>query len=684
MKRKPGVLAVLLVLAAACSAPEQTAQPAEAGTAAAGSDRLRAVSFTAVTLQDEFWAPRFERNRDVTIPHIMEQNEITGRVDNFRKAAGLIEGRYDGRRFNDTDIYKVVEAASYAIAHEPDPELEAQLDELIEIIGAAQEDDGYLFPAFTIDPENPALGVGNERWMYVSAGSHELYNAGHLIEAAVAHYQATGKRTLLDVAVRFADRIDEDFGPDARHDIPGHEEIELALVKLADVTGELRYLELARFFLDQRGQEHDGELYAADTDFAIYNDLPYKQDHMAVIEQTDASGHAVRATYLYSGMADVAARAEAPGYEAALDDIWNDIVSNKLYITGSIGARGTFESFGEDYELPNVAYGETCAAVGFDQWNHRMFLASGDVEFLDVMERTLYNGLLSGVSQAGDTFFYTNVLESSGRNQRAEYFDVACCPANLARLMAVLPGFVYAQAGDRVYVNLFVGSEAEIDLPSGSLRLLQQTDYPWDGAVRMEFELDGELPFELALRVPGWARNRPVPSDLYRFTDGIDEPVVLRINGDPVALPASGLASEGPGETIVSVDGGLLLIDRVWRSGDVVEMTLPMPVRTVAAHALVEDNVGKVALQRGPLVYAAEAIDNDGAVLDLSVEAEPDFEAAFEPELLGGVVVVRGRAARTAWAGPSRHELVAIPYFAWANRGSGEMAVWLPMLGDPQ
>lgn len=679
MRASPASACIVTLLAAAACAPQPASEPAAAASSAA-ADHIRAVSFTDVRLQDVFWKPRFERNRDVTIPHIMEQNELTGRVDNFRKAAGLIDGAYEGRRFNDTDIYKVLEAASYAIAQQPDAGLEAQLDELIELIGAAQQDDGYLFPALTTDPENPALGVGTERWVHVSAGSHELYNAGHLIEAAVAHYQATGKRSLLDIGVRLADLIDRDFGPDARHDIPGHEEIELALVKLADVTGEPRYLALAKFFIDQRGRQHDGELYAEDTDFAIYNDLPYKQDHMPVIEQTKASGHAVRAAYLYSGMADVAARTDAPGYDEALDAIWNDIVSSKLYITGSIGARGTFESFGDDYELPNRAYGETCAAVGFDQWNQRMFLATGDIEFLDVMERTLYNGLLAGVSQQGDEFFYTNVLESRGRNQRAEYFDVACCPANLARLIAVLPGFVYAQKGDRVYVSLYVGSEASVELPAGSLTLVQQTDYPWDGAVRIEVAPEEAMSFELALRIPGWARNQPVPGDLYRFTDGIDEPIALSINGDPVEVPASGSTVAGPRDSTVTVDGGLLVIARRWQPGDVVELELPMPVRTIAAHALVEDNVGKVALQRGPLVYAAEAIDNDGGVLDLFIEAQPDFEATFEPDMLGGVTVIRGRAARRSWAGPSRHQLVLVPYFAWANRGAGEMAVWLPTL----
>ncbi|MGH9390030.1 MAG: glycoside hydrolase family 127 protein, partial [Vicinamibacteria bacterium] len=409
---------------------------------------LRAVPFENVKLTDSFWRPRLSTNRTVTIPHILRQNEETGRVDNFRKAAGVIPGEYQGRRFNDTDVYKGIEAASYALAQEYDAALDAEVDELIVLIEGAQEDDGYLFPARTIDPEKPAPGVGDERWVHESAGSHELYNAGHLIEAAVAHYRATGKRSFLDVAIRFADLVDRDFGPEARRDVPGHEEIELALVELADATGDARYVELARFFLDERGREHDGEPYPEGTSFAIYNDRSYKQDHVPVVDQKKAAGHAVRATYLYTGMADVLARTGAPGYRESLESIWKDVVATKLYLTGGIGSRDTFESFGDDYELPNgTAYTETCAAIGNDLWNHRMFLASGEARFLDVMERVLYNGALSGVSVKGDTFFYTNPLESEGGVERAPYFEVACCPANLARLLAHLPGFIYAQRG---------------------------------------------------------------------------------------------------------------------------------------------------------------------------------------------------------------------------------------------
>jgi DUF1680 family protein len=632
------------------------------------NESLRAVPFTEVVVDDAFWAPRLNRNRDVTIPHIIEQNERTGRVANFERGAGQLDGPYEGRRFNDTDVYKIIEAASYAIDKEPDPALEAELDSLVDLIAAAQQDDGYLFPALTVDPENPALGVGTERWMHVSVGSHELYNAGHLIEAAVAHHLATGKRTLLDVAIAFADRIDEDFGPDARHDIPGHEEIELALVKLADVTGEDRYLELARFFVDQRGRPHDGALYPADTDFAIYNDAAYKQDHLPVVEQTKAAGHAVRATYLYTGMADLAARLDPPGYFEALESIWEDIVSTKLYLTGSIGARGTFESFGDDYELPNRGYGETCAAIGFEQWAHRMFLATGRMEYLDVMERTLYNGLLSGVSQTGDTFFYTNVLASEGEDERQPYFEVACCPANVARLLAQLPGFIYARRGDHIWVNHYAGSRARIELSSGSIEIVQHTDYPWDGKVRITVVTDRPIDFDLTLRIPGWALARPVPSQLYRLaaTSGREssENVYIAIN-------------EGLTEGITPHQDAFH-ISRTWHPGDIVHLELPMPVMLIESHPSIEDTAGKLAVQRGPIVYAFESIDNGGSLNGLALGRNAELEAEFDPGFLGGMSLVSGWA--TAYALPSSEprRVIAVPYFAWANRGAGEMAVWVP------
>ncbi len=605
-----------------------------------------------------------ETNRRVTIPHILEQNEATGRVDNFRRAAGLLEGPYLGRRFNDTDVYKAIEAASLSLIRSPDLELEARLDELIALIAAAQEEDGYLFPARTIDPENPAPGVGRERWIYVAVGSHELYNAGHLIEAAVAHNQATGKRTLLEVATRFADRIDRDFGPQARRDIPGHEEIELALVKLADLTGESRYFDLARFFLDQRGGAHDGELYPEGTDFAIYNDRLYKQDHRAVAEQSEGVGHAVRAAYLYAGMAEVSARSEAPGYGEALERIWLDVVGSKQYLTGGIGSRDTVESFGDSFELPNrTAYTETCAAIGNGLWNHRMFLSTGEARYLDVMETILYNGALSGVSATGDAFSYTNPLESEGGVGRSEYFDVACCPANLARLVAQIPGLIYGNRDSEIFVNLYVASTASLELPDAGVVVLEQdTSYPWDGTVRLRLSLERPAAFDIHLRIPGWARDLASPTDLYRFAGAAGAEPSIRVNGKVV-----------PG----SPARGFVMLSRTWRSGDEIVLELPMPARRVLAHAAVVEDEGKVALQRGPVVYAVEEIDHEGSVLDLELPFDAALVAAYEPELLGGVVVIRTAAVRAG----RRVPLTAIPYFAWANRGDGEMVVWMRQAG---
>jgi uncharacterized protein len=710
-------LAALWVVAlglAACGEPPSSIGPL---SAAAAPGPLSAVPFTAVTVGDAFWAPRIERNREVTIPHVFEQNRVTGRVANFERAAGRAEGRYEGRRFNDTDVYKAIEAASYALAREPDPALEREVDALIELIAAAQAEDGYLFPAHTIDPEKPAPGVGRERWVHVAAGSHELYNAGHLIEAAVAHHRATGKRTLLDVAIRFADLVDREFGPDARRDIPGHEEIELALVKLADTTGEARYLDLARFFLDQRGGEHDGEGYPEDTDFAIYNDRPYKQDHLPVAEQRTASGHAVRATYLYTGMADVAARREAPEYVEALEAIWRDVVAHKMYVTGGIGSRGTFESFGEPYELPNrSAYTESCAAIGHETWNHRMFLRSGDPRYLDVMERVLYNSLLAGVSQAGDAFFYTNPLASDGGVERSPYFDVACCPANLARTLAQLPGLVWAQRGEEIWPTLYVAGAATLEVYGEPVRVRQETDYPWDGRVRVTVEPASARELALVLRVPGWARGEPVPGDLYRFADAggaVEEVagIALRVGGEPVALD---------GETPAT---GAIVVRRRFTPGggeaNTVELELPMPVRRVLSHQSVEGNRGRVALQRGPLVYAFEEADNGPGVGMRPLPRDAALEARFREDLLGGVMALEVAApaspapqaatsqaatsqaatsqaatsqAATSQAATSQAATsetatsevaspeplrLAVPYFAWANRGAGEMAVWV-------
>ena len=619
---------------------------------------IRAVPMTAVTIDDGFWAPKLEVNRTVTIPHILKENDDTGRVANFEKAAGRKSGPYEGRRFNDTDIYKIIEAASYSLAIVPDPRLSTRLDELIQLIAASQEKDGYLFPARTIDPQHPAPGVGPERWIYEN-GSHELYNAGHLYEAAVAHFEATGKRSLLDVAIRNADLVCRTFGPNGRHAVSGHEEIELALVKLYRATGNATYLKTADWLVAERGKPHPDMPPYPDKAFEMYNDRPYKQDQAPVVEQDRAVGHAVRAMYLYTAVTDIAALTNNDAFAKAADRLWQDVVGKRLYVTGGVGSRGTVEAFGDDYELPNLrAYTETCASVGNDLWNQRMFLLHGDGKYVDMFERVLYNGVLAGVSLAGNTFFYQNPLESNGRANRTPYFDVACCPANLARMLEQLPGLVYAQTGDTIYANLYTGNHADVTVGNRTVKIVQDTRYPWDGDISLRLEPEGNGAFTVALRIPGWAREEPVPSDLYRFADNRGE--------QPAVTVRSGNAS--PERIALDVRDGYVRVRRNWKRGDTIHLTLPMPARRVVAHAGVKEDEGRVALQRGPLVYALEAIDNGGHALDLVIPRDAALRSRFRADLLNGVQVISGEGSRP---------FVAIPYYAWNNRGAGEMAVWI-------
>lgn len=629
---------------------------------------VKPVPFTDVHVDDVFWLPRMETNRSVTIPFALKKNEDTGRVNNFKKASGLMEGKYEGRRFNDTDVYKVMEGAAYSLSLDPDPELEKYLDSLIEIIAAAQEEDGYLYAARTVDPENPAPGAGPGRWTRLR-GSHELYNAGHMYEAAVAHYLATGKRTFLDVAVKNADLLVKEFGPNKRRDFPGHQEIEIGLAKLFRVTGNKEYLKLAKFFLDERGYAHDGGLYPESSPFAIYNQKKYMQDHKPVLEQNEAVGHAVRASYMYAGVADVAALTGNVEYVRAIDRIWKNVVSKKMYLTGGIGARHTSEAFGDNYELPNfTAYTETCAAVGNVMWNHRLFLLHGDARYIDVMERVLYNGLISGVSLSGDRFFYQNPLESKGKYERSPWFEVACCPGNITRFIPSFPGYVYAQRNGILYVNLFVGDTAKIMVENNSVEIKQETRYPWEGVVKITIDPERSAEFTLNIRIPGWAQNLPVPSDLYRYMRKRNEDVKLTVNGNPFTM---------------DIERGYARIRRRWRRGDVVELDFPMPVRRVICNENVKDNRGKVALERGPLVYCAEWVDNGGGVLDLLLPDSIELESKYQEDMLGGIVIIKGKVFELKksddgkFTGRIDRELIAIPYYAWAHRGEGEMAVWL-------
>jgi uncharacterized protein len=642
--------------------------------AAARLDRdypVRPVPFTAVHLNDTFWAPKIKTNAEVTIPFAFEQCERSGRVDNFIRAAQVLRGEKPanlnppGYPFDDTDLYKVIEGASYTLSVNRDPKLEAVVDGYIAKIAAAQEKDGYLYTTRTINPAAPHRWAGKERWELEKVDSHELYDFGHLTEAAVAHYQATGKRTLLDVATRFADLLVNTFGPGKRAIWPGHQITEMALVRLYRVTGREDYLTLSKFMLDVR---------KPDAPASSNHPATYNQSQVPVIDQTEAVGHAVRATYMYSGMADVAALTGDKAYVKALEAIWSGIANQKLYITGGIGASGSGEAFGRPYELPNMtAYNETCASVGNDFWNQRMFLLSGDAKYVDVMERTLYNGLISGVSLDGQSFFYPNPLESRGQHARQAWFGVACCPGNITRFMASVPGYVYAQQGQTLYVNLFAAGNADVTLDGNiKLKLAQATRYPWDGNVKVTITPDRPAPFTVNVRIPGWARNEPVPGDLYRFLDTAPAATV-KVNGQPVtAAPVKGYVP----------------IARTWRAGDTIELNLPMPVRRVIAHDMVAADRNRLALQRGPIVYAAEWPDNPGGkVRNLVLPDANALSAEFQPNLLGGVVAVKSTAVALSQDALGRvvktpQPFMAIPYYSWANRGRGEMIVWLARTED--
>jgi hypothetical protein len=620
---------------------------------------IQPVPFTQVKLSDDFWAKRIETNCKATIPHVFGQCEKTGRIDNFAIAGGLKQGEHRGDfPFDDTDVYKAIEGAAYCLSVQPDPQLDKYLDNVISLIAAAQEDDGYLYTARTNKCQRLKNWYGDARWERLE-GSHELYNMGHLYEAAVAHWQATGKRNLLDVAVKNADLLCREFGPGKIEKWPGHQVIEMGLVKLYRATGNENYLQLAKFFLDVRGPGGN----------------QYNQAHAKPVDQNEAVGHAVRATYMYCGMADVAALTGDQSYQRAIDQIWQDVVGKKLYLTGGIGAVGGGEAFGKPYELPNeTAYCETCAAIGNVTWNHRMFLQHGDAKYIDVLERTLYNGLLSGVSLDGKAFFYPNPLASHGQHQRSPWFSCACCPSNITRFIASLPGYVYAQAGKKLYVNMFVAGTSTVQMPRGivrrtetPVRIEQQTNYPWNGNVQIAVEPNVPTDFELYVRIPGWAQGRCVPSDLYQYVPDMGG-VTLKINGKEVRL---------------DMDKGYARIARRWQKGDVVELDMPMLVRRVVAHENVEADRGRVAVERGPIVYCAEGPDNGGRVMSLVLPDEEPLRGDLQADLLDGVTVVRGKAIGLNYGADGEavmarpHDLVMIPYYAWAHRGRGEMAVWL-------
>ncbi len=619
---------------------------------------VKEVPLTSVKFEDNFWAPRQRTDISVTIPHEMRQCELTGRIKNFEIAGGEAKGKFATRyAFDDSDVYKVIEAAAYTLMLRPDPELEKAVDSWIARIAKAQEPDGYLYTARTIDPANPPEMSGPERWSKLK-DSHELYDVGHLYEAACAYYQASGKRTLLDVATKSADFIVRTFGAGESQLklVPGHEEIEIGLVKLYRVTGNRKYLDLARFFVDERGDTAGHKLYGE-----------YSQDHKPIVEQSEAVGHAVRAAYFYSGVTDVAALTGDGRYMPALESIWNDVVSRKLYLTGGIGAAGQIEGFGPAYDLPNATgYAETCATIAYALWNYRMFRYSGDSKYMDLFERAAYNAFLSGAGMSGDLYFYPNPLASSGQHERSPWFPCACCPPNVARFIAEMGGFVYGVAGDRIYVNLYAQGTCTIEADAARVVVSQTTNYPWSGDIQIRVIPEKPANLTLMVRIPGWALGRPLPSDLYMYAGESSAGPVVRVNGEAMASKPQ---------------RGYVAITRTWQKDDKVEVSLPMPVRRVVANGKVEADIGRVAVERGPLVYCAEWPDNNGYASNLVLSDATALAAEARPDLLNGVTVITGDAMayryRNGKVAGEKQRLTMIPYYAWAHRGKGEMVVWL-------
>lgn len=633
---------------------------------------IKDINFTQVHLTDNFWLPRIEINRTATIPASFERCENTGRVKNFVMAAEK-KGKFcTVYPFDDTDIYKTIEGAAFSLATHPDKKLDAYVDSLIVIIRNAQEPDGYLYTARTIDPVNVGSWVGKERWEKERELSHELYNAGHMYEAAVAHYLATKKRNFLDIAIKNADLVCSVFGPGKRSVAPGHEIVEMGLVKLFRITGKQEYLNTAKFFIYARGQYNGYDPKSTDS----WKNGSYWQDHKPVVQQDEAVGHAVRAGYLYSAVADVAALTGDDSLTKAIDKIWENVVSKKLYIQGGIGARGDGERFGANYELPNnTAYNETCAAIANVYWNHRMFLLHGDSKYMDVLERTLYNGLISGVGLDGKSFFYTNAMEVRNgfshndiERERSGWFQCSCCPTNVCRFIPAVPGYMYAQKENNLYVNLFISSTANLVINNKPVQVLQQNNYPWEGDLRFTIQTAKANSFKLLIRIPGWALNTAVPSDLYSFQKNTGVKPTIQINGEPVTY---------------EIQNGYAVINRAWKKKDEILVSLPMEIRQIIANEKIKDNIGKLALQRGPIVYCAEWADNNGKAGNIIVPAGAAFSTEYKPTLLNGVMTLKTEVPVVSITGTEsitteRKTVTMIPYYSWANRGKGEMTIWFP------
>ena len=624
---------------------------------------INPVPFTAVKVTPgTFWGQRLEASRKVTIPLAFSKCEETGRYTNFSNAAQHLKDPskvfpVGGLSFDDTDPYKTIEGASYILQTYPDKKLVQYIDSVLNVIASAQEPDGYLYTSRTQNPQHPHEWAGDKRWSKEEDLSHELYNLGHMVEGAIAHYQATGSRKFLDIAIRYADVVCKEVGPNPGQAcvVPGHQIAEMALAKLYLVTGDKKYLDEAKFFLDYRGKT------------TITHD--YSQAHKPVIEQDEAVGHAVRAAYMYAGMADVAALTGDKDYIKAIDAIWDNIVSKKLYITGGIGATSNGEAFGKNYELPNMsAYCETCAAIGNVYVNYRLFLLHGDSKYYDVLERTLYNGLISGVSLEGNGFFYPNPLESMGQHQRQAWFGCACCPSNICRFIPSLPGYIYAVKDKNVYVNLFLSNKSNLTVGGKKVALSQTTEYPWNGDITVNVDQNAAGQFAMKIRIPGWVRNQVVPSNLYQYTDGKRLGYTVTVNGSVVGA--------------ISADG-YYTIDRRWKKGDKVQIHFDMEPRTVRANNKVEADRGMVSIERGPIVYCAEHPDNSFDIMGALINQNPQFTLG-KGEIAGTPVQTLTTSAQTlnfnkqGKLEAQDQTLTLIPYYAWCHRGSGKMRVWLP------
>ena len=646
------IVAIFISLAACKSQPEKV------------DYKITGVPFNEVKIADQFWLPKIETNRTVTIPASFAKCEEMGRMDNFLIAGGKMQGKVKGEMpFDDTDVYKIIEGAAYSLTTHPDPKLDAYVDSVIGLIKIGQEADGYLTTYKTIDTTySPAKWCAPAgKWVNEQC-SHELYNSGHMFEAAAAHFRATGKKNFLDIATKNADLLVRVFGEGKNPGVPGHQIVETGLIKLYQVTGKEDYLKLAKHFLDFRGDSTKRKLWG-----------PYNQDHKPVTQQDEAVGHAVRAEYMYAGMTDVAAIFKDDAYTKAVDKIWDNMVSKKLYITGGVGAKHEGEAFGKNYELPNLtAYNETCAAIGNVYWNYRMFLLHGDAKYIDILERSLYNGVISGVGLDGKTFFYPNPLEcdlkykfnQGGSLDRQPWFDCSCCPSNICRFLPSIPGYIYAQAPGSLYVNLFVQSSSTILLDKKlPVIISQETKYPWDGDVKITVSPEKASQFALHLRIPGWVQNQPVASDLYSYISAQVAPFSITINGENVQFKE---------------ENGYAVITREWKPGDVVNYTLPMNIHRVEANEQVVQDAGLTSIERGPIVYCIEGKDNGTELMNFALTDSAKLVAKYEPEMLGGVVTISGNAQVKASKTPEVQKMTAIPYYVWDNRGINEMKVWIP------